>query len=44
MRDFFEFKQTPYAFRKGHLLKMPTAKGKTYGVYSLQFRASSFLE
>ena len=41
MRDFFEFKQTPYAFRKRRLLKLPTAKGKTYGIYCLQFRASS---
>ena len=40
--DKNEFKQTPYAFRKGRLLKLPTAKGKTYSIYCLQFRDSFY--
>ena len=32
MREFFEHKGTPYAFRRGSLMKLPFAKGKTYGI------------
>ena len=39
MRDFFEFKQTP-CLQKRSSIETPTAKGKTYGIYCLQFRAS----
>ena len=44
MWNFFERKYIPYNLRRGDLLLLPPAKSTRYGVNSLAFRGSLFLE
>ena len=40
MWSFFKPKQLPYSLRKGPLLEMSTARGKIFGIYTIEFRST----